>query len=489
MASVTAISTEKRKELEEYITNMKKRGYSEEHITTQLSAHGYPKDFIRFILHKNDQYTKESSTASHHRVVHRQNDNHFDEEKNPDSEELGAISAGVKIFFLSFAVAMMLFATWIGLMTNASVLVILISFTPTFATIISAFILYSEKKKNLWNIVWIVPIIMTMLIIYISQAEVLPPMKNTETTNIAALNIILSSAFITLATFIPRLGKIIFEKKPKKGTQQNNFFNANHKKNHDVHDSEIQNNEAEQGAAGYYNSSAFDMPMDAPVTDDVTIGKSHRVQTKKSLFEKLNLNKIKLGKKNKEGKETIHHKASKIDESEFEDDQVLPEDSSHHLHASKHKTIHPKGDILTLVEYVNSLEAMTKTLNLIVGRVYNVKRGGTIELRDKVKIPGEWYKEFSNINKFGEVTRQLPAIKSMIAGVHTALTAFSKTEKEVFGKDIEALNSMARDPHGSSRIIDVLIVNDSSPVQTTYQNALDMCKASLLEIKEIEKNN
>jgi Ca2+/Na+ antiporter len=135
-----------------------------------------------------------------------------------------------------------------------------------------------------------------------------------------------------------------------------------------------------------------------------------------------------------------------------------------------------------LEEYIQSIEDKCKALNFVIGRVYSNKKGGSPELRDLIKIPAEWYNEFSKVTdeNFDE---NIVVVKKMLWSIYDRLLQMKKQENEVFtAAQIENLDNLERDATGQSPIIDVLTTNDKDPVETYYKSALDFCEKATAEL-------
>jgi len=129
-----------------------------------------------------------------------------------------------------------------------------------------------------------------------------------------------------------------------------------------------------------------------------------------------------------------------------------------------------------LDQYIQTIEDKCKALNFVIGRVYRASNGGTKGLREKIKVPSEWYNEFNAI-KPEEVREQRDLAIDLLTRIEERLMLLLKPEKDVFSKaEVKALHTLARDGYGRDRIIDVLSINDSDPVEDYYLGARDFCK-------------
>lgn len=143
-----------------------------------------------------------------------------------------------------------------------------------------------------------------------------------------------------------------------------------------------------------------------------------------------------------------------------------------------------KEEKKSLQEYIHSIEDKSKALNFAIGRVYNKYHGGTNELRDKLRIPAEWYNEFSLIG-VGTNKIDYDKLNDIITKFELQLKNFEKTEYEVFKDKSNSLKNLIRDVKGTDIVIDVLDHNDKDPVSSYYKGAVEFCT----KIKEEIKNN
>ena len=129
----------------------------------------------------------------------------------------------------------------------------------------------------------------------------------------------------------------------------------------------------------------------------------------------------------------------------------------------------------SLADYAHSIEDKSKALNFAIGRVYSQFHGGSEPLRSLLRIPKDWYNEFSFIG-LGTDEVDFVKLNEIVAKFEVRLNVFKQSEKQVFGKKIDHLKNLLRDPTGTDTIIDVLDHNDKDPVRSYYEGALDFCK-------------
>lgn len=138
----------------------------------------------------------------------------------------------------------------------------------------------------------------------------------------------------------------------------------------------------------------------------------------------------------------------------------------------------------SIEEIIHSIEDKSKALNFVVGRVYNKYHGGSSEMRDKLKIPSEWYNEFSLIG-FGTDHIDYDKLQEIITKFELHLKNFEKSEIDLFKTKITSLKNLIRDPSGKDKVIDVLDHNDKDPVRSYYEGAVSFCA----KIQEQMENN
>lgn len=142
----------------------------------------------------------------------------------------------------------------------------------------------------------------------------------------------------------------------------------------------------------------------------------------------------------------------------------------------------PEPSPKTLEDYVHSIEDKSKALNFVIGRVYSRYHGGSRDLRALLRIPSEWYNEFSLIG-VGTETIDTNKLKELLERFEKQLQLYKKTEKEVFKYEHKNLKNLIRDPEGNDIILDVIDRNDKDPGRTYYEGAVEFCKIIKQEIK------
>jgi len=120
--------------------------------------------------------------------------------------------------------------------------------------------------------------------------------------------------------------------------------------------------------------------------------------------------------------------------------------------------------------------------------VYARRHGGTDEVRDAIRIPGEWYNEFARLEGIDAATK-VKKIRHLVNNIWERLQSWRNPEKAVLGYRHQYLKGLNRDPEGNTPIIDVLIANDRDPVDVYYRSAIDFCEKVLGELSEYDLEN
>jgi hypothetical protein len=138
-----------------------------------------------------------------------------------------------------------------------------------------------------------------------------------------------------------------------------------------------------------------------------------------------------------------------------------------------------------LDQYIHTIEDKCKALNFVIGRVYRASHGGTRSMRDKIKVPSDWYNEFNSIPS-EEVKEQKELAIDLLNRIKGRLQTLLQPEKDTFSKaEIVGLKHLARDKDGKDRVLDVLSVNDQDPVEDYFLGAMDFCKRVLDALEKL----
>lgn len=138
-----------------------------------------------------------------------------------------------------------------------------------------------------------------------------------------------------------------------------------------------------------------------------------------------------------------------------------------------------------LDRYIHTIEDKCKALNFVIGRVYRASNGGTKGLREKLKVPSEWYNEFNSIST-EEATEKKELALDLLRRIQEQLSLLLRPEKDLFSDgEVKGLRHLARNPKGRDRVLDVLSVNDNDPVQDYYLGAMDFCKRVSTELEKL----
>jgi hypothetical protein len=130
-------------------------------------------------------------------------------------------------------------------------------------------------------------------------------------------------------------------------------------------------------------------------------------------------------------------------------------------------------------KFVASIEDKVKAINAVIGRVYSVKHGGSESLRKKIRVDPEHYNGFNELKDQYALKRKVAALK-ILKKIRTTLLILNRHERAVFDSvDIDSLVNLDRDAHGKDIIMDVLAKNDSDPVKSYYEGALQFCEDAI----------
>jgi hypothetical protein len=141
----------------------------------------------------------------------------------------------------------------------------------------------------------------------------------------------------------------------------------------------------------------------------------------------------------------------------------------------------PDFEPAKIEEYIQAIEDKCKALNFAIGRVYRNSNGSNPRMRERLRIPREWYNEFTQAS--GEEREGMAKI--VVDKIRDRLRVYGMREMDVFtATEMESLKNIQRDKHGKDLIVDVLAKNDSDPVAQTYASAVSFCDKI---IKELEK--
>jgi hypothetical protein len=135
-------------------------------------------------------------------------------------------------------------------------------------------------------------------------------------------------------------------------------------------------------------------------------------------------------------------------------------------------------------KFVSSIEDKAKAINAVIGRVYSVRRGGTEQIRKKIRINASDYNEFNELKDKEPAKRKAAAVR-LLHKISASLGVFEQQERELFDNDdMTDLVRLQRDADGKDKIIDVLVKNDSDPVKAYYDGAKEFCSEALKELEQ-----
>jgi hypothetical protein len=136
-----------------------------------------------------------------------------------------------------------------------------------------------------------------------------------------------------------------------------------------------------------------------------------------------------------------------------------------------------------LQEYVQSIEDKIKAMNFAIGRVYRASNGATPKMRERLRVPSEWYNDFHAI-KPEDLEEQKDKAKVLVRKIRDKLSTYSMKEKDVFsGQELALLKHLARHKDGEDTVLHVLKTNDRDPVEHYYVSAVEFCDRILEELE------
>jgi hypothetical protein len=137
-----------------------------------------------------------------------------------------------------------------------------------------------------------------------------------------------------------------------------------------------------------------------------------------------------------------------------------------------------------LEEYVNAIEDKIKGMNFVIGRVYRASNGATPKMRERLKVPSDWYNEFHAI-KPEDLEDQKGNAKVLIRKIRDRLSLYIMKEKDVFSpEEIKPLKHIVRHKDGHDTILQILKTNDRDPVEHYYVSAVEFCDRILEELEK-----
>lgn len=139
-------------------------------------------------------------------------------------------------------------------------------------------------------------------------------------------------------------------------------------------------------------------------------------------------------------------------------------------------------------KFVANIEDKAKAINAVIGRVYSVKHGGSEALRKKIRIDPEHYNGFNELKDKRASRRKIAAVR-LLEKILATLKQLKEPEEDLFTKsELGLLVDLKRHPNGEDKVIDVLVKNDSDPVKTYFDSAIQFCQDAVKVLKlEIKK--
>ncbi len=131
-------------------------------------------------------------------------------------------------------------------------------------------------------------------------------------------------------------------------------------------------------------------------------------------------------------------------------------------------------------DLVKTVEDRCKAINFVIGRVYRVNTGAHARLRDKIKVPSDWYNDLTQaLQTPGEEN----VVHEMVIKIKNRLEVMLQPENVVFTEaEVRNLKNLDRNQEGSTPILEVLAENDSDPVQGYHKAAIEYCELLIEKI-------
>lgn len=137
-----------------------------------------------------------------------------------------------------------------------------------------------------------------------------------------------------------------------------------------------------------------------------------------------------------------------------------------------------------LQEYVSAIEDKIKGMNFVIGRVYRASNGATPKMRERLKVPSEWYNEFHAI-RAEDLDDQKENAKVLLRKIRDRLSVYVAKEKDVFSpEELKGIKHLARNKEGHDTILHILKTNDRDPVEHYYVSAVEFCDRILEELEK-----
>ncbi len=124
---------------------------------------------------------------------------------------------------------------------------------------------------------------------------------------------------------------------------------------------------------------------------------------------------------------------------------------------------------------LRGIEDKCKAINFTIGRVYSDKRGGSKDIRAKLRIQKELYNQFSQIT--ADIKKHhIDYLLDILSKLYTELTALELKERQVLGQRV-------LDKYKDEQIITILAINDNEPVLESYTEAKEVCEGLIKFVK------
>ncbi|MFT4312588.1 MAG: hypothetical protein ACMXYF_05155 [Candidatus Woesearchaeota archaeon] len=113
-------------------------------------------------------------------------------------------------------------------------------------------------------------------------------------------------------------------------------------------------------------------------------------------------------------------------------------------------------------KHLHTVEEKCKSLNAIIGYVFQDKNGGSEKIRSRLNIPRDFYNALTHEGS-------LPALE----GIYEKLLLLELPEKALFSL---RRTTLVRDQDGNDSMVEILANNHNDPVRQIFMETKDLCK-------------
>ena len=126
-------------------------------------------------------------------------------------------------------------------------------------------------------------------------------------------------------------------------------------------------------------------------------------------------------------------------------------------------------------DHINNIGMSIRKLNHAIGSVYSSQNGADGDMRDKIDIKSEWYRQARLCDPVEDTARTRQLLSRILHRLHRLYMI----EEKLFGESHKNLKNISRDSDGRSRAITVLVHNGNPDLMLYYNRALQNCNDAL----------